>query len=165
MRRLAAACVLASLTLAAGCGSDDPDDAAAGTSETAAAATSSAPAATSSAAAAASSSAAPTSSSAAASSPTVLTGTVGTESDPDAFVITLTDSSGQEVTSLPAGDYTIEVHDLSAQHNFHLTGGSVDEKTSVPEVVDTTFDVTLTAGDYTFTCDPHPPMKGSFTVT
>ena len=43
--------------------------------------------------------------------------------------------------------------------------GSVDEKTSVPDVVDTTFDVTLTAGDYTFQCDPHPPMKGSFTVT
>jgi plastocyanin len=165
MRRLATACVLASLTLAAGCGSDDSDDAAAGPSETAAAATSSAAAATSSSAAATSSSAAATSSSAAASSPTVLTGTVGTESDPNAFVITLTDSSGQKVSTLPAGDYTIQVHDLSAQHNFHLTGGSVDEKTSVAEVVDTTFDVTLTAGDYTFKCDPHPPMKGSFTVT
>jgi|tagenome__1003787_1003787.scaffolds.fasta_scaffold20846946_2 plastocyanin len=167
MRRLATACVLASLTLVAGCGSDGSDDSAADGSGSAAALTSSAPAATSSAAAATSSSAAATSSSAAAtsSSPTVLTGTVGTESDPDAFVITLTDSSGQKVTTLPAGDYTIQVHDLSAQHNFHLTGGSVDEKTSVPEVVDTTFDVTLAAGDYTFKCDPHPPMKGTFTVT
>jgi plastocyanin len=168
MRRLAAACVLASLTLAAGCGSDDPDDTAAGTSESAAALTSSAAAAQSSAspsADAATSSGATATSDGGSSSPTVLTGTVGTESDPNAFVITLTDSSGQEVTTLPAGDYTIQVRDLSAQHNFHLTGGSVDEKTSVPEVVDTTFDVTLTAGDYTFECDPHPPMKGSFTVT
>jgi plastocyanin len=50
-------------------------------------------------------------------------------------------------------------------HNFHLTGGSIDQKTGVGDVEDTTFQVTLTAGDYTFKCDPHPPMTGSFTVT
>ena len=162
MRRLAAACVLASLTLLAGCGSDDSGDAAAGTSGAAAAPSSTAAGASSSAA---SSSAGTASSGGGSGTPTVLTGTVGTESDPNAFTITLTDSSGQKVTTLPAGDYTIEVHDLSAMHNFHLTGGSVDEKTSVGDVEDTTFDVTLTPGDYTFKCDPHPPMTGSFTVS
>ena len=164
MRKLAAALAVASLTLAAGCGSDDDADATASATSAAAeeTASSSAAAPTSSAAA---SSAAATTSAGGASTPTVLTGTVGTESGPNAFVITLTDSSGEEVTTLPAGDYTVEVQDLSTVHNFHLTGGDVDETTSVQEVVDTTFEVTLTAGEYTFICDPHPRMSGSFTVT
>jgi plastocyanin len=162
MRKLAAALAVASLTLAAGCGSDDP--------ETEASATTSAAAESSSAAAPTSSAAAPTSAAAPSSdagsgTPTVLTGTVGSDSDPEAFVISLTDASGEPVTSLPAGDYTIEVSDPSTRHNFHLIGGEVDETTSVQEKEDTTFEVTLTPGDYTYKCDPHPPMTGSFTVT
>ena len=50
-------------------------------------------------------------------------------------------------------------------HNFHLAGGSVDETTSVDEITDVTWEVTFEAGDYTFVCDPHPPMSGEFTVT
>ncbi len=96
---------------------------------------------------------------------TVLLGSVGTEEDPEAFVISLTTEDGQEVTELPAGDYTIQVTDPATTHNFHLVGGSVDETTSVPEVEDTVFEVTLEPGEYTFKCDPHPPMSGSFTVT
>ncbi len=153
MRKLAAACALAALTLA-GCGSDDSGS----DSGSAAAPTSSAEATQSSAAGTATASDA-------SSEPTPLTGAVGSAEDPDAFVITLTDSSGQAVTTLPAGEYSIAVKDPSTIHNFHLTGGTVDETTSVPEVVDTTFDVTLTAGEYTFKCDPHPRMVGSFTVT
>jgi hypothetical protein len=95
----------------------------------------------------------------------VLTGVVGTPEDPDAFVITLTDASGEPVTSLPAGDYQIEVSDLSEIHNFHLVGEGVEETTTVPEVTDVTWDVTLEPGDYTFVCDPHPSMVGEFTVT
>jgi plastocyanin len=95
----------------------------------------------------------------------VLTGTVGTEEYPEAFEIALTDESGEPVTCLAAGDYTIEVSDPAEQHNFHLTGGSVDESTSVPETEETTWEVTLEAGEYTFKCDPHPPMTGTFTVT
>jgi plastocyanin len=157
MRKLAAACALATLTLAAGCGSDSGSDDAG----TPAAAVTSEQADVSSSAAPASSAASDT----AAGGSTVLTGTIGTESDPNAFAISLTDSTGAKVTTLPAGEYTIEVHDGSAMHNFHLTGGSVDEKTGVGDVEDTTFQVTLTAGDYTFKCDPHPPMTGTFTVT
>ena len=90
---------------------------------------------------------------------------VGTEADPDAFEISLTDEAGEPVTTLPAGDYAIQVSDLSAMHNFHLAGGAVDETTSVEEVTEVAWDVTLEPGDYTFICDPHPPMAGGFTVT
>ena len=96
---------------------------------------------------------------------TVLLGMVGTADDPEAFEITLTDEAGEPITSIPAGDYTIQVSDPSVMHNFHLTGGSVDETTSVPELEETTFEVTLEAGEYTYKCDPHPPMTGTFTVT
>src|SRR4051794_17582518 len=152
MRKLAAACALATLTLAAGCGSNDDSGSTAAAPSSSAAATSSS-AATSPADAASSSSAA---------AATELTGTVGTKDDPNAFVISLTDSSGKPVDTLPAGDYTIAVHDLSAMHNFHLIGGSVDEKTAVPEVTDTTFDVTLAAGEYTLKGGPHADMTRSF---
>ena len=95
----------------------------------------------------------------------VLLGTVGTEDDPEAFEIALTTEDGEEVTELPAGDYTIQVSDPAETHNFHLVGGGVDETTSVKETEETTFEVTLEAGEYTYKCDPHPPMTGTFTVT
>lgn len=94
-----------------------------------------------------------------------LTGTVGTTADPEAFTITLTDSSGAEVSTLPAGDYQVTVTDLSKIHNFHLTGPGVDQTTSVRDTDEVTWNVTLEPGDYTFVCDPHPRMVGDFTVT
>ena len=95
----------------------------------------------------------------------VLTATVGVEGDVDAFKITLTDSAGAPVTSLKAGDYTVKVKDLSKIHNFHLTGTGVEEKTTVAEIAEATWTVKLEAGTYTFKCDPHAKMTGSFTVT
>lgn len=96
----------------------------------------------------------------------VLTGVVGQEGDPDAFVITLTDSSGSELTTVPAGEYEVRVNDLSAIHNFRLTGPGVDESTTVPGTGEATWMLTLEPGDYTFVCDPHPQqMTGGFTVT
>ena len=93
----------------------------------------------------------------------VLTGTVG---QGDAFVITLVDSAGAPVTSLKAGSYTVKVKDESAKHDFHLTGPGVDEKTGVPETTEATWTVKLSAGTYTFACDPHAQkMVGTFTVT
>jgi plastocyanin len=93
----------------------------------------------------------------------VLTGTVG---QGDAPVITLVDSAGAPVTSLKAGSYTVKVKDESTKHDFHLTGPGVDQKTSVPETTEATWTVKLSAGTYTFVCDPHAAtMKGSFTVT
>lgn len=92
----------------------------------------------------------------------VLTGELG---ENDAFTITLKDSAGAPVTTLKAGSYQVKVKDTSKIHNFALTGPGVDEKTTVPELKETTWTVTLKAGTYTFTCDPHPKMKGTFTVT
>ena len=93
----------------------------------------------------------------------VLTGTVG---QGDAPVITLVDSAGAPVSSLKAGSYTVKVKDLSARHNFHLTGTGVDEKTTVPEVTEATWTIKFVAGTYTFQCDPHAQkMVGTFTVT
>ncbi len=92
----------------------------------------------------------------------VLTGTVG---EGDAYVISLTDSTGAAVTSLKAGSYTVKVKDASKIHNFHLTGAGVDQKTTVPDITEVTWTVSLQAGSYTFKCDPHPKMTGTFTVT
>ncbi|WP_411283236.1 hypothetical protein [Lapillicoccus sp.] len=92
----------------------------------------------------------------------VLTGSVG---EGDAYVITLMDSTGAPVTSLKAGSYTVKVKDASKIHDFHLSGPGVDQKTTVPEVTEASWTVTLQAGTYTYKCDPHPKMTGSFTVT
>lgn len=147
MKKLAlGVAVVASLTLLSACSADDADD----TAQTApAVATDSA-------------------SEAAGGAPgeaTVLLGSVGSADDPEAFVITLTNEAGEEVTTLPAGEYTIQVSDPAAIHNFHLVGGSIDETTSVPDMEEVTFDVTFEAGEYTYKCDPHPQMTKTFTVT
>ena len=71
-------------------------------------------------------------------------------------------ADGRPVTNLPPGTYTIQVHDLSATHNFHLTGPGVDEKTSVGDIEHPVWRLTLRAGKYTFKCDVHPTIKGSF---
>jgi hypothetical protein len=91
---------------------------------------------------------------------------VGSEKSPDEFVISLLDDDGQPVTELSAGEYNVEVKDLTGVHNFHLSGGggAVDEKTSPVEKIETTWVVDLEPGTYRYMCDPHPSMNGSFTV-
>src|SRR5439155_6073248 len=92
----------------------------------------------------------------------VLTGDVGRD---DSFAISLTDASGVPVTHLDVGTYSLVVHDRSAFHNFHLSGPGVDQLTSVPDVEDKTFTVTLTDGTYFVTCDAHAAqMRRTFTV-
>ena len=82
------------------------------------------------------------------------------------FDISLTTQDGQDVTTLAPGSYTIEVDDMASNHNFHLTGPGVDEKTEVAEEEKETFQVDLRAGTYTFVCDPHSSsLDGSFEVT
>jgi len=63
-----------------------------------------------------------------------------------------------------AGKIKLVISDKSNVHNFHLTGPGVNVKTSVPVVGTKTFIITLKKGTYKFICDPHPFMKGSFTV-
>lgn len=101
-----------------------------------------------------------------ATAPGVLMATVGTEEDPGAFEITLTDADGEPVTTVPAGDWTIEVQDWSKIHNVHLTGAGVDETTTVSGTGPTSWEVSLEAGDYAYVCDPHAgTMAGTLTVT
>lgn len=82
----------------------------------------------------------------------------------DAFTITLEDASGNAITSLAPGRYTIQVKDLSPIHNFHLTGPGVDMRTPVDARGTYVWTVTLAEGSYRFQCDPHPTMEGEFTV-
>mgnify|MGYP003693997893 CR=1 FL=1 len=51
------------------------------------------------------------------------------------------------------------------EHNFHLSGPGVDQKTDVEASGTVNWTVTITDGTYTFICDAHPTqMKGSFTA-
>ena len=63
-----------------------------------------------------------------------------------------------------AGKIKLVIADKSNVHNFHLTGPGVNVKTSVAGVGTKTFLITLKKGTYKFICDPHPFMKGSFTI-
>lgn len=82
------------------------------------------------------------------------------------FDISLETEDGAAVSTLSAGEYTIEVDDQSDIHNFHLTGPGVDEDSGVSETGASTWTVTLGAGSYHFQCDPHASqMNGDFEVT
>ena len=83
---------------------------------------------------------------------------------PDARIATFY-ADGRPVTNLPPGTYTIQVHDLSANHNLHLTGPGVDEKTSVADIEHPVWRLTFKAGTYRLKCDIHPTIKASFTVS
>ena len=90
-----------------------------------------------------------------------LVGSVGTEDEPEAFVIALTTEDGTEVDVVAAGSYTLVVEDPSQIHNFHLMGAGVDVETGVAETGQQTFEVTFEPGEYEYVCDPHPSMSGA----
>ena len=92
-------------------------------------------------------------------SATALDATVG-----PGFSIKLT-KDGAAVKNLPAGDYTITVHDLSEEHDFHLAGGGISKATGIETTGDETWNVTLKDDSYVFFCDAHAAtMMGKFTV-
>jgi plastocyanin len=89
-----------------------------------------------------------------------LTGTVG-----PGYTISLVDESGNLVTHLDPGTYTITVKDQASIHNFDLTGPGVAQNTDIEFVGTATWTVTFTDGIYTYVCDAHPTqMKGQFAV-
>ena len=97
---------------------------------------------------------------------TAASGTTLTASVGPGFDISLTDADGAAVSTLSAGEYTIEVNDQSDIHNFHLTGPGVDEMTDVGSSGTETWTVTFEAGSYHFQCDPHAStMNGDFEVS
>ncbi len=96
---------------------------------------------------------------------TIITGHVGTSTNPDAFSI------GLSKTTVPPGTYQFNITDYSSIHNFDLckgascTGTNSLHKTSVAGDGTVSWTVTLTAGPYTFQCDQHPSsMKGLLKV-
>lgn len=94
--------------------------------------------------------------------PASLVGVVGHN---DSFSISLTDPSGQAISNLQAGTYSLTIKDESSIHNFHLTGDGVDKATSVGSTGTSTYSVTFKPGTYSFVCDPHSSqMHGKFTV-
>ncbi len=91
---------------------------------------------------------------------TTLHGTVG-----PAFNIALVDASGNPVSHLDPGTYTIVIDDKSEEHSFHLSGPGVDQSTQVEFVGTVTWTVTFTDGNYVYHCDPHPTlMRGTFSA-
>jgi plastocyanin len=97
--------------------------------------------------------------------PTVPVGSTLHASVGPGFEISLTTEGGDDVTTLVAGDYTIDVDAKSSAHNFHLSGSGVDEDSGVNEIGSSTWTVTFEAGSYHFQCDPHASsMNGDFEV-
>jgi plastocyanin len=97
---------------------------------------------------------------------TAASGSTLTASVGPGFDISLTDANGAAVSTLSAGEYTIEVNDQSDIHNFHLTGPGVDETTDVGGTGTESWTVTFQAGSYHFQCDPHAStMNGDVEVS
>ena len=98
--------------------------------------------------------------SAGAQNPTLF-GTVG-----PGFSIRVVDGAGNRVTRIPPGMYTVQVNDLAAEHNFHLSGpAGFDMSTTVEGTGSATWTVTFQEGTYHYQCDPHfNTMKGDITV-
>jgi hypothetical protein len=98
-----------------------------------------------------------------------LTGTVGSPDDPDAYAISLKTADGDDVTTtLPPGEYMLEINDLSTIHNFHLIGprAAVDIATDVAGTGQKTAIVALYDFEsYKYVCDAHPAaMHVTFSV-
>jgi plastocyanin len=89
-----------------------------------------------------------------------LTATVG-----PGFSISLVDADRARVRRLDPGTYTIQVHDLSTEHNFDLTGPGVELATETGTTSDPVWTVTFVEGRYQYVCDAHPTtMHNDFIV-
>ena len=98
-----------------------------------------------------------------------LIGTVGSTDDPDAYEINLTTEAGAAVTTtLPPGQYMLEIRDLSTIHNFHLGGpfAAVDVATDVAGTGERTAILMLQEEEsYRYFCDAHPTtMNVTFSI-
>lgn len=81
------------------------------------------------------------------------------------FSISLNDAAGNKITKLDPGQYELVVDDKSEFHNFHLSGPGVNVTTTVEEIGQKTFQITIADGTYKYVCDPHlGDMFGEFSV-
>lgn len=81
------------------------------------------------------------------------------------YELELRSSANRDLTRIRTGTYRIKIEDMATIHNFRLIGPGVNRATSVPGRVETVWTVTLRPGKYTYLCDPHSSMRGSFRVT
>jgi plastocyanin len=96
---------------------------------------------------------------------TILTGSVGSSTNHNAYVISLS-----KATVTP-GTYQFNLTDYATIHNFDLckgtscTGTNTVHKTTVPGTGSVSWTVALALGTYTYQCDAHPStMKGTLRV-
>jgi plastocyanin len=82
------------------------------------------------------------------------------------FTISLKSSTGKNVTTLKPARYTITVRDRSQIHDFRLRGPGINKVFSSVKAVGTrSVTVSLRAGRYQFSCQPHATaMHGAFNV-
>ena len=87
----------------------------------------------------------------------------------NSYTISLRTPDGKLVRSIPAGTYSIVVHDYSKFHNFAL-GSQTENKRlftgGIRWVGTKTYTVTLVPGNYAYACSVHfRTMNGTFVVT
>jgi hypothetical protein len=87
----------------------------------------------------------------------------------NSYTISLRTPDGKLVRSIPAGTYSIVVHDYSKFHNFAL-GSQTENKRlftgGIRWVGTKTYTVTLDPGNYAYACSVHfRTMNGTFVVT
>src|SRR5262245_22200257 len=84
------------------------------------------------------------------------------------FRISLTFPDGRPVRSIPAGTYTLVVHDYSKIHNFALGSQTQNRRlltTGIPWVGTRKYTLKLVAGSYAYACSAHfRTMNGRFVV-
>ena len=73
--------------------------------------------------------------------------------------------AGKKVVSMKAGPVVITVRDLSAKHNFHLSGPGVNRTTSKLGKATLVWRVILKRGLYTYRSDATPTLRGTLRVT
>ena len=78
--------------------------------------------------------------------------------------ISLKTLAGRKVVTLKAGPVVIAVSDLSARHNFHLSGPGVNRRTTQGGKLKVLWRLTLRRGLYVFRSDAKPQLRGSFRV-
>jgi plastocyanin len=87
----------------------------------------------------------------------------------DTYTISLKWPNGMPVVTVPAGTYTIVVHDYSRFHNFAL-GSQTENKRiftgGIRWIGTRSYTVDLTPGNYAYACSVHfQTMNGTFVVT
>ncbi len=96
----------------------------------------------------------------------VLIGKVGLH---NAYRISLTFPGGSPVQAIPAGTYTIVVHDYSRFHNFALGSVTANARLFTGSIRGTgtkSYTLDLVPGTYAYACSAHfRTMNGTFVVT